>query len=66
MVDELNDPEVTCERFLRHANDYFNLRTTTEGVERIFALFDNDKTGFISKDDMARISSELSLFLSID
>jgi len=66
MVDELNDPEVTCDRFLRHANDYFNQRATVEGVERIFTLFDNDKTGVISKDDMSKLSSEFGLFLTID
>ena len=57
MVEELGDPELTFDRFIRHANDFYNQRESSEGIERIFRLFDNENLGYLSRDDFARLSS---------
>ena len=56
MIDELGDVEMHFEKFMRHVNDYYNQRNTSEGIERIFKLFDNEQTGVLTRDDIYRIS----------
>ena len=62
MVENQGDEFMTFDRFMKSANDYFNERNTREGIERIYRLFDNEKTGRITKQDIERISGDLDMF----
>ena len=62
----LNDSGIEFRDFLDMAKDYFNQRTSDEGMWRIWRLFDKSETGVITKGDMQRISNELDFFLTRD
>jgi centrin-1 len=41
-------------------------RETREGIDRIFDLFDDDKTGYISLNNIRRVAKELGETLSTE
>ena len=47
-----NEKGLTFDEFIEQATDFFNERTTLEGIERIFLLFDNQNKGMISAKDI--------------
>ena len=59
-----NELGLTFDEFIDLASDFFNTRSTHEGISRIFLLFDNAQTGRLDRQDMRRISNELDIYLS--
>lgn len=47
-----NEKGLTFDEFIEQATDFFNERTTLEGIERIFLLFDNQNKGMIAAKDI--------------
>ena len=56
-MTELNDEEMHFDRFMKHTNDFYSQRQNTEGIERIFKLFDNEGIGIITREDLRRIAN---------
>ena len=61
LVDDLNDEEMHFDKFIKHANDFYSQTNTTEGIGRIFKLFDGNMTGEMSRDDVLRITQEYQI-----
>lgn len=49
---------------MRHCNDYYNQRSTADGLRRIFRLFDNDGNGVIDRQEMELLNEVLDNCLS--
>ena len=48
---------------MRAVNDFYNDRTTREGIKRIFLLFDRDDSGALTRDEIMYISNTYDVFL---
>ncbi len=66
MIIDLGDPEMDFNKFMKVSNDYYNQRSTSEGIARIYRLFDNEGLGKMTKQDIERISGELDMFFRPD
>lgn len=56
--------EINFEQFLEAISKKLGNRETKEGIDRIFDLFDDDKTGYISLNNIKRVAKELGETLS--
>ena len=63
-TDINNRKGLTFDQFIEQATDFFNDRQTLDGIEHIFLLFDNQNKGYLTKDDLRRVSNELDLYLT--
>lgn len=63
---EENQKGVTFDQFLDSITLKLGDRETHEGIDRIFDLFDDDKTGAISLMNLKRVAKELGETLSPD
>ena len=61
MICELEEAghEVDFEEFLNAISSKLGNRETREGIDRIFDLFDDDKTGTINLNNLKRVAKEL-------
>ncbi len=68
MIEELesNGNEVDFEEFLDAISSKLGNRETEEGINRIFDLFDDDKSGTINLDNIKRVAKELGETMSLD
>lgn len=44
-----HDAEMQFETFMRHMNEYYSERNSSQGIQRIFRLFDNNGQGLLTK-----------------
>ncbi len=58
--------EVDFDEFLDAISSKLGNRETREGIDRIFDLFDDDKTGSINLNNLKRVAKELGETMSID
>lgn len=63
---EENQKGVTFDQFLDSITQKLGDRETHEGINRIFDLFDDDKTGTISLMNLKRVTKELGETLSLE
>ena len=68
MICELVDSgnEVDFEEFLDAISNKLGNRETKEGIDRIFDLFDDDKSGTINLNNLKRVAKELGETMSQD
>lgn len=58
--------EVDFDEFLDAISNKLGNRETKEGIDRIFDLFDDDKTGTINLNNLRRVAKELGETMSLD
>ena len=58
--------EINFEQFLEAISKKLGNRETREGIDKIFDLFDDDKTGYISLNNIRRVAKELGETLSTE
>lgn len=58
--------EVDFEEFLDAISSKLGNRETREGIDRIFDLFDDDKTGSINLNNLKRVAKELGETMTVD
>ena len=58
--------EVDFDEFLEAIGSKLGNRETREGIERIFDLFDDDKSGTINLNNLKRVAKELGETMSLD
>lgn len=58
--------EVDFDEFLDAISSKLGNRETREGIDRIFDLFDDDKSGTISLNNLKRVAKELGETMSMD
>ena len=58
--------EINFEQFLEAISKKLGNRETREGIDRIFDLFDDDKSGHISLNNIKRVAKELGETLSTE
>ena len=58
--------EVDFDEFLDAISNKLGNRETKEGIDRIFDLFDDDKTGSINLNNLRRVAKELGETMSLD
>ena len=58
--------EINFEDFLDAISNKLGNRETKEGINRIFDLFDDDKTGTINLNNIRRVARELGETMSLD
>lgn len=58
--------EVDFDQFLDAISSKLGNRETRDGIDRIFELFDDDKTGTINLNNIRRVAKELGETMSID
>ena len=68
MISELETigHNINFEEFLEAISKKLGNRETREGIDRIFDLFDDDKTGTITLTNIRRVAKELGETLSTD
>lgn len=68
MICELEErgTEVDFDEFLDAISNKLGNRETKEGIDRIFDLFDDDKTGSINLNNLRRVAKELGETMSLD
>ena len=68
MICELEETghEVDFEEFLNAIGQKLGNRETREGIDRIFDLFDDDKTGTINLSNIKRVAKELGETMGLD
>ena len=68
MICELEETghEVDFEEFLNAISNKLGNRETREGIDRIFDLFDDDKTGSINLANIKRVAKELGETMGVD
>ena len=70
MIAELDTEEnqngITFEQFLEAITRKLGDKETREGINRIFDLFDDDKTGSINLRNMKRVAKELGEVLTAE
>ncbi len=64
LVEECGDVEMSFDKFIGHANDFYSQTTTKEGIERIFKLFDGNMTGEMTREDFERVLDYLEIKLT--
>ena len=63
---EANGREVDFEEFLEAISSKLGNRETRDGIDRIFDLFDDDKSGTINLANIKRVAKELGETMGID
>lgn len=58
--------EIDFDEFLDAISNKLGNRETKEGIDRIFDLFDDDKTGSINLNNLRRVAKELGETMSLD
>ena len=58
--------EVDFDEFLDAISSKLGNRETREGIDRIFDLFDDDKTGTINLNNLKRVAKELGETMTVD
>lgn len=58
--------EINFDDFLDAISNKLGNRETKEGINRIFDLFDDDKTGTINLNNIRRVARELGETMSLD
>ena len=58
--------EVDFEEFLDAISSKLGNRETRDGIDRIFDLFDDDKTGSINLNNLKRVAKELGETMTVD
>jgi len=58
--------EVDFDEFLDAISSKLGNRETREGIDRIFDLFDDDKTGSINLNNLKRVAKELGETMTVD
>lgn len=58
--------EVDFDEFLDAISSKLGNRETREGIDRIFDLFDDDKTGMINLNNLKRVAKELGETMTVD
>ncbi len=68
MICELDEygSDIDFQEFLEAITNKLGNRDTREGVDRIFDLFDDDKTGTINLTNIRRVAKELGEQMSVD
>ena len=68
MICDLEDKGNDCDfdEFLDAISSKLGNRETKEGIDRIFDLFDDDKTGTINLNNIRRVAKELGETMSLD
>ena len=68
MICDLEDRgnDVDFDEFLDAISSKLGNRETKEGIDRIFDLFDDDKTGSINLNNIRRVAKELGETMSLD
>ena len=68
MICELEQlgSEVDFDEFLNAISSKLGNRETREGIDRIFDLFDDDKTGTINLNNIKKVAKELGETMSVD
>ena len=67
MICDLEEKaEVDFDEFLDAISNKLGNRETKEGIDRIFDLFDDDKTGSINLNNLRRVAKELGETMSLD
>ena len=62
--EENNAKGLDFEQFLTLSSEYFNDRSSQEGLARIFHLFDSTNRGYLTRGDVWRVLTELDIQLS--
>lgn len=65
VVDTL-DVEMRFDTFMKHVNDYYSQKSTSEGLQRIFSLFDNKGRGLLTRKEIERLNIELEVHLTVE
>ncbi len=68
MICDLEDKGNDCDfdEFLDAISSKLGNRETKDGIDRIFDLFDDDKTGSINLNNIRRVAKELGETMSLD
>ena len=70
MIEELETEEnskgITFEQFLEAIMNKLGNKETRDGINRIFDLFDDERTGTINIRNMKRVAKELGESLTVD
>ena len=68
MICDLEDKGNDCDfdEFLDAISSKLGNRETKDGIDRIFDLFDDDKTGTINLNNIRRVAKELGETMSLD
>ena len=68
MICDLEDKGNECDfdEFLDAISSKLGNRETKDGIDRIFDLFDDDKTGTINLNNIRRVAKELGETMSLD
>jgi Ca2+-binding EF-hand superfamily protein len=68
MICELEEagPEVDFDQFLDAISSKLGNRETREGIDRIFDLFDDDKSGTINLSNIKRVAKELGETMGVE